>query len=184
MVIVFTSHLDLTWDKGVDLRSIQLGRPPSRRVWDVYEPQNSNAYTLGVTSQPAFFAHANVFHHDDKPLPIELFIATISSNGSDPEVICITLNHAGLTSTAKDIRSINYTNDRFRQVRPLSNSVPVEYFPFCARGKFSQLVQGKLSYVGQRNGPTKNISKVGIAYHGLGDAFQRLLRRKLSQPPA
>ncbi|GFU02120.1 uncharacterized protein TNCV_533331 [Trichonephila clavipes] len=28
-VIVFTSHLDLTWDKGVELRFFQVGRPPS-----------------------------------------------------------------------------------------------------------------------------------------------------------
>ncbi|GFX23743.1 hypothetical protein TNCV_3596851 [Trichonephila clavipes] len=97
---------------------------------------------MSNSSKPAFFAHANVFHHDGKPVPIKLFIATIPRDGSDAEVICITVNHAGLTMTPKDIRSINYTNARLRQVRPLFNSMPFEYFPFCARDKFSLLVQG------------------------------------------
>ncbi|GFX71135.1 retrovirus-related Pol polyprotein from transposon 297 [Trichonephila clavipes] len=47
-VIVFTSHLDLTWDKRVDLRFFQVGRP-SHRVWDVYQPQNMDAYILEFT---------------------------------------------------------------------------------------------------------------------------------------
>ncbi|GFX42403.1 uncharacterized protein TNCV_1519671 [Trichonephila clavipes] len=45
-VIVFTSHLDLTWDKGVELRFFRVGRPPSHRVWDAYQPQNTDAYIL------------------------------------------------------------------------------------------------------------------------------------------
>ncbi|GFW46569.1 uncharacterized protein TNCV_1936391 [Trichonephila clavipes] len=36
MVIVFTSHLDMTWDKGVELTFFQVGRPPFRQVWDAY----------------------------------------------------------------------------------------------------------------------------------------------------
>ncbi|GFX93241.1 uncharacterized protein TNCV_4761201 [Trichonephila clavipes] len=35
-VIVFTSHLDLTWDKGVELRFFQVDRPHSHRVWGAY----------------------------------------------------------------------------------------------------------------------------------------------------
>ncbi|GFT15538.1 uncharacterized protein TNCV_3265371 [Trichonephila clavipes] len=46
MVIVFTSHLDLTWDKGVELRFVQVGHPPSHRIWDAYQPQTTDAYSL------------------------------------------------------------------------------------------------------------------------------------------
>ncbi|GFV57261.1 uncharacterized protein TNCV_2822781 [Trichonephila clavipes] len=48
-VIVFTSHLYLTWDKGVELRFFQVGRPPSHQVWDAYQPQNTDAYILDFT---------------------------------------------------------------------------------------------------------------------------------------
>ncbi|GFU84144.1 hypothetical protein TNCV_4504431 [Trichonephila clavipes] len=47
-VIVFTSHLDLTRDKGVDLRFFQVGRPPSHRVWDAHQPQTTDAYILDI----------------------------------------------------------------------------------------------------------------------------------------
>ncbi|GFU84143.1 hypothetical protein TNCV_4504421 [Trichonephila clavipes] len=60
---------------------------------------------MSVSSQPAYFAHANVFHHDGKPVPIELSIVTIARDDSDLEMICITVNHAGLTSKPKDFRS-------------------------------------------------------------------------------
>ncbi|GFY00034.1 hypothetical protein TNCV_1341321 [Trichonephila clavipes] len=42
---------------------------------------------MSVSSQPAYFAHANVFHHDGKPVPIELSIATIPRDGSDPKIM-------------------------------------------------------------------------------------------------
>ncbi|GFX59186.1 uncharacterized protein TNCV_937011 [Trichonephila clavipes] len=48
-MIVFTSHLDLTWDKGVELRFFQVGRPPSHRVSYVYQPQNTVACILDFT---------------------------------------------------------------------------------------------------------------------------------------
>ncbi|GFS88646.1 uncharacterized protein TNCV_1462441 [Trichonephila clavipes] len=48
-VIVFTSHLDLTWDKGVELRVFQVGRPPSHRVGDAYQPQTTDAHILEFT---------------------------------------------------------------------------------------------------------------------------------------
>ncbi|GFT57470.1 hypothetical protein TNCV_4515581 [Trichonephila clavipes] len=57
---------------------------------------------MSVLSQPTYFAHGNVFHHEVKPVPIELSIATIPRDGSDPEVMCITVNHAGQTSKPKD----------------------------------------------------------------------------------
>ncbi|GFX13980.1 hypothetical protein TNCV_611861 [Trichonephila clavipes] len=60
---------------------------------------------MSVLSQPAYFAHANVFHYDGKQVPIELSITTIHRDGSDPEVMCITVNHAGQTSKSKDFRS-------------------------------------------------------------------------------
>ncbi|GFX85810.1 uncharacterized protein TNCV_2472121 [Trichonephila clavipes] len=33
----------------------------------------------------AFFAHANVFHHDGQPVPIEMSIASIPEDGTDPK---------------------------------------------------------------------------------------------------
>ncbi|GFS68900.1 hypothetical protein TNCV_4569511 [Trichonephila clavipes] len=82
----------------------------------------------------SYFAHANVFHHDGKPVSIELSIATIPSDGSDPEVICITVNHAGLSSKPKDFRSICKENASLRLVHhPLPIRVPVEYLPFCGQ---------------------------------------------------
>ncbi|GFY09787.1 hypothetical protein TNCV_3697491 [Trichonephila clavipes] len=98
---------------------------------------------MSVSSQPANFAHANVFHHDGNPVPIKLSIATIPRDDSDPEVICITVNHTGLTSKPKEFRSNCQENARLRLVQhPLPKSVPMEYLPFCVRGKFSQLARG------------------------------------------
>ncbi|GFU00047.1 uncharacterized protein TNCV_2345911 [Trichonephila clavipes] len=48
-VIVFTSHLDQTWDKGVKLRFFQVGRPPFYRVWEAYQPHTTDAYSLDCT---------------------------------------------------------------------------------------------------------------------------------------
>ncbi|GFX42402.1 hypothetical protein TNCV_1519661 [Trichonephila clavipes] len=98
---------------------------------------------MSVSSQPAYFAHANMFHHDGKPVPIELSISTIPRDGSDLEVIFIAVNHAGLTSKPKEFRSNCQENARFRLVHhPLPKSVSVEYLPFCVRGMFSQLARG------------------------------------------
>ncbi|GFX14053.1 hypothetical protein TNCV_612581 [Trichonephila clavipes] len=101
-----------------------------------------------MSSQPTYFAHAHMFHHKGKPLPLELFIATISSDDSNPKVMCITVNHAGLTSTPKELRSNSHENERPRLVHhPLPKSVPVEYLPFCVRSKLSQLGRGGLIVV-------------------------------------
>ncbi|GFS60342.1 hypothetical protein TNCV_2827891 [Trichonephila clavipes] len=56
---------------------------------------------MSVSSQPACFAHASVFHHDGNAVSIELSISKISRDGNDPEVIYITVYHAGLTSSPK-----------------------------------------------------------------------------------
>ncbi|GFX89491.1 hypothetical protein TNCV_483261 [Trichonephila clavipes] len=98
---------------------------------------------MSLSSQPAYFYYANIFLPDGNPVPIELFTATISRDGRDPEVIFITMNHDGLTSTPKDFPSNSYENARLRMIyHPLPKSVPVEYPPFCMRGKFSQLFRG------------------------------------------
>ncbi|GFT77678.1 uncharacterized protein TNCV_4245531 [Trichonephila clavipes] len=44
-VIVFTSHLNLTWNQGFDLKYFRVGRSPSRQVW----PQNTDPYPLDLT---------------------------------------------------------------------------------------------------------------------------------------
>ncbi|GFW78502.1 hypothetical protein TNCV_5110431 [Trichonephila clavipes] len=92
---------------------------------------------MSVSSQPAYFAHANVFHHDGKPVLIELSIATIPRDGSDPEVICITVNHS---------RS-NFQPQRFsiqlpRECPSSSGTPPVTQE--CARGIPTFLRQGQV----------------------------------------
>ncbi|GFV08685.1 hypothetical protein TNCV_4055691 [Trichonephila clavipes] len=89
-------------------------------------------------SNLAFFAHANVFHHGDPPVPIELSIASIPEDSKDPEVICIT----NLLTTAKDSWANRYINERLSLKSHLPGSVPLEYLSFCVGGNFSHLAQG------------------------------------------
>ncbi|GFX93232.1 uncharacterized protein TNCV_4761111 [Trichonephila clavipes] len=51
-VIVFTSHLDLTWDKWVELRFFEVVRPHSHRDWEAYQPHMTDAYSLDLTDCP------------------------------------------------------------------------------------------------------------------------------------
>ncbi|GFV93217.1 hypothetical protein TNCV_2911681, partial [Trichonephila clavipes] len=98
--------------------------------------------------QPVYFAQANVFHHESKPVPIELSIARIPINGSDPQVMGIMVNHAGLTSTPHEMRSNSHEHARLRLVHAaLPKSVPVEYLPFFVRGKLRQMGRGGLMVV-------------------------------------
>ncbi|GFT39766.1 hypothetical protein TNCV_4869381 [Trichonephila clavipes] len=120
------------------------------RSSSIYKTNRKNHYLsyMCLSSQPAYFSHANVFHHDGRPVPIELSIATIPRDASDPKVICITVNHAGLTSMPKDLQSNYQENACLHFVHhPLPKSGPVEYLPFCVRGKFSQLGRGGLMVV-------------------------------------
>ncbi|GFS95451.1 uncharacterized protein TNCV_2805791 [Trichonephila clavipes] len=63
-------------------------------------------------SSLAFFAHANVFHHGGQPVPVELSIASIPEDGTEPKVICITVDHSNLLTTDKDRRANRYINER------------------------------------------------------------------------
>ncbi|GFV78734.1 hypothetical protein TNCV_3168351 [Trichonephila clavipes] len=92
---------------------------------------------MSVLSQPAYFAHANVFHHEGKSVPIELSIATIPRDGSDPEIMGITVNHAGQTSKPKDFRSNCQENARLRLVH---HPLPVTKFSQLARGNRGLMV--------------------------------------------
>ncbi|GFX76147.1 uncharacterized protein TNCV_1835221 [Trichonephila clavipes] len=182
-VIVFTSHLDLTWDTGVDLKFFRVGRSPSRQVWEAYQPQNTEAYPLDPTHctrladvyvtwltwlndwemhrdenlpwrvvcpQPwkrALETHVERLHQnalalgmpsDGKPVPIELSIATIPSDGSDHGESCRAQLHTP--------RNAIHEHERLRLVHaPLPK--PVEYLPFCVRGKLSQMGRGSLMVV-------------------------------------
>ncbi|GFT63118.1 uncharacterized protein TNCV_1801821 [Trichonephila clavipes] len=75
-------------------------------------------------SHLAFFAHANVFHHGGQPVPIELSIASIPEDGKDPEVICLTVDHSNLLTTAKDSRANRYINERLSLKSHLPGSSP------------------------------------------------------------
>ncbi|GFX05899.1 hypothetical protein TNCV_1785321 [Trichonephila clavipes] len=109
-------------------------RALEKHVQRSHEKALANGMPFDVTST-SLFAHVNVFYHDVKPVPIELSIATIPRDGSDPEVICITVNHAGQNSKPKDFRSNCQENARLRLVHhPLPKSVPVEYLPFLREG--------------------------------------------------
>ncbi|GFX45702.1 hypothetical protein TNCV_1422861 [Trichonephila clavipes] len=114
-----------------------------RTLWSLGCPLTSRSSSIYKASCPflsVYFAHANVFHHQGKPVPIELSIATIPSDGSEPQVMGITVNHTGLTSTPHEIRPNSHEHERLRLVHaPLPKSVPVEYLPFCVRGKLSQM---------------------------------------------
>ncbi|GFX70765.1 hypothetical protein TNCV_1337271 [Trichonephila clavipes] len=91
-----------------------------------------------------YFAHANVLLYEGKPVPIQFStIATIPSDDSDPKVMCIRVNDAGLTSTPKELRSNIHENRLVHH--PLPKSVPLEYLHFCVRGELSQLGQGSLT---------------------------------------
>ncbi|GFW17909.1 uncharacterized protein TNCV_2058571 [Trichonephila clavipes] len=90
----------------------------------------------------AFFAHSNVFHHGGQPVPIELSIASMPEDGKDPEVICLTVDHSNLLTTAKDSRANRNINERLSLMSHLPGSVPLEYLSFCVRGKFCHLAQG------------------------------------------
>ncbi|GFW59453.1 hypothetical protein TNCV_1508981 [Trichonephila clavipes] len=52
--------------------------------------QPPETFSLSNMSPLAFFAHANVFHHGGQPVPVELSIASIPEDGTEPKVICIT----------------------------------------------------------------------------------------------
>ncbi|GFX70263.1 hypothetical protein TNCV_4617001 [Trichonephila clavipes] len=90
----------------------------------------------------AFFAHANVFHHGGQRVLIELSIDSIPKDGKDPEVICLTVDHSNLLTTAKDSLANKYINERPSLKSHLPGTVPLEYLSFCVSGKFCHLAQG------------------------------------------
>ncbi|GFX70527.1 hypothetical protein TNCV_875011 [Trichonephila clavipes] len=60
----------------------------------------------------------------------------------------ITGNHAGFTSTPKELRSNSHENERLRLVHhPLTKSVPVEYLLLFVKGLLSKLSRGGLMVV-------------------------------------
>ncbi|GFT22723.1 hypothetical protein TNCV_4388811 [Trichonephila clavipes] len=92
---------------------------------------------MSDSSDPAYFAHANVFHHDGKPVPNELSIATIPRDGSDPEIMCITVNHDGQYFQAQRI-----SNKPPKECPSLSATPPVSQE--CARGIPALLREGQV----------------------------------------
>ncbi|GFX84896.1 hypothetical protein TNCV_4997281 [Trichonephila clavipes] len=115
-----------------------------------------------MSSQPVYFAHANVFHHQEKPVPIELSNATISSDGSDRQLMGITVNHAGFTSTPHELRSNSHEHERLRLIHlPLPKSVPVQYISFCVRGKLNQMGRVGLMVV-KGTEQQKNFLELGV----------------------
>ncbi|GFU91710.1 hypothetical protein TNCV_286251 [Trichonephila clavipes] len=135
-----------------------------------------------MSSQPVYFDHASVFHHQGKPVPLELSIATVSSDGCDPQVMGITLNHAGLKSTPHELRSNSHEYERLRLLPPFTQE--------CTRGIPILLHEGQVEPDGsrrphgsKRNKTTKIFPRAGSVCHVPGDAalIQRHLRRNLSQ---
>ncbi|GFW02611.1 hypothetical protein TNCV_2456251 [Trichonephila clavipes] len=98
--------------------------------------------TVHNVSHLAFFAYANVFHQCGQLVPIELSISSIPEDGKDSEVICLTVDHSNLLTTAKDSRANMYIIERLSYKSHLPGSVPLEYLSFGVRGKFCHLAQG------------------------------------------
>ncbi|GFX21674.1 uncharacterized protein TNCV_1200541 [Trichonephila clavipes] len=114
-------------------------------------------------SSLAFFAHANVFHHGGQPVPVELSIASIPEDGTEPKVICITVDHSNLLTTDKDRRANRYINERLSLKSHLPGSVPLEYLDFCVRGKFCQLAQGNIGLIVVKGSDQRKIfEKLGL----------------------
>ncbi|GFW68554.1 uncharacterized protein TNCV_529091, partial [Trichonephila clavipes] len=109
------------------------------------------------------FAHANVFHHGGQPVLSKIVIASIPEDGKDPKVICITVDHSNLLTTAKDSRANRYINERLSLKSHLPGSVPVEYLDFCVRGKFTHLAQGNSGLIVVKGSDQrKNLEKLGL----------------------
>ncbi|GFV10562.1 hypothetical protein TNCV_4042831 [Trichonephila clavipes] len=86
--------------------------------------------------------------HQGKPVHIELSIATFHSDGSDPQVMGFSGNHAVLTSTPHELRSNSPEHELLFLIHSsLPKSIPVEYLSFCVRGKLSQMGRGGLMVV-------------------------------------
>ncbi|GFX42248.1 hypothetical protein TNCV_4310831 [Trichonephila clavipes] len=82
--------------------------------------------------------------HQGKPVPIELSIATFHSDGSDPQVMGISVNHGVLTSTPHELRSNSPEHEPLFLVHSsLPKSIPVEYLSFCVRGNRRGLMVDK-----------------------------------------
>ncbi|GFW61556.1 uncharacterized protein TNCV_348041 [Trichonephila clavipes] len=114
-------------------------------------------------SSLAFFAHANVFHHGGQPVPVELSIASIPEDGTEPKVICITVDHSNLLTTDKDRRANRYINERLSLKSHLPGSVPLEYLDFCVRGKFCHLAQGNKGLIVVKGSDQRKIfEKLGL----------------------
>ncbi|GFV35145.1 uncharacterized protein TNCV_1414611 [Trichonephila clavipes] len=114
-------------------------------------------------SSLAFFAHANVFHHGGQPVPIELSIASIPEDGTEPKVICITVDHSNLLTTDKDRRANRYINERLSLKSHLPGSVPLEYLDFFVRGKFCHLAQGNKGLIVVKGSDQRKIfEKLGL----------------------
>ncbi|GFW41809.1 uncharacterized protein TNCV_4980571 [Trichonephila clavipes] len=79
-------------------------------------------------SSLAFFAHANVFHHGGQPVPVELSIASIPEDGTEPKVMCITVDHTNLLTTDKDRRANRYINERLSLKSHLPDPCLLEYW--------------------------------------------------------
>ncbi|GFT15252.1 uncharacterized protein TNCV_1101161 [Trichonephila clavipes] len=79
----------------------------------------------GIPALLPFFAHANVFHHGGQPVPIELSIVSIPDDGTEPKVICITVDHSNLLTTDKDRRANRYINELLSLKSHLPGSVPL-----------------------------------------------------------
>ncbi|GFW58368.1 uncharacterized protein TNCV_2635421 [Trichonephila clavipes] len=114
-------------------------------------------------SSLAFFAHTNVFHHDGQPVPVELSIASIPEDGTEPKVICITVDHSNLLTTDKDRRANRYINERLNLKSNLPGSVALEYLDFCVRGKFCHLAQGNRGLIVVKGSDQQKIfEKLGL----------------------
>ncbi|GFS59673.1 hypothetical protein TNCV_1795541 [Trichonephila clavipes] len=111
----------------------------------------------------AFFAHANVFHHGGQPVTVELSIASIPEDGTEPK---IDLYHGGSHQPPHDRQrqtGHRYINERLSLKSHLPGSVPLEYLDFCVRGKFCHLAQGNRGLIVVKGSDQRKIfEKLGL----------------------
>ncbi|GFX18442.1 hypothetical protein TNCV_4307421 [Trichonephila clavipes] len=123
---------------------------------------------MSVLSQPAYFAHANVFHHEGKPVPSNCPIATIPRGWqrSRGDVHHRESCRSTLQSQRCSIqlpRKCPSSSDTPPVTQECARGIPA----LCVRGKFSQLARGNRGLDGgQRIKTTKMFQRARTVCHG------------------
>ncbi|GFU24277.1 hypothetical protein TNCV_2017531 [Trichonephila clavipes] len=112
-------------------------------------------------SSLAFFR--SPFHHDGQPVPVELSIASIPEDGTEPKVICITVDHSNLLTTDKDRRANRYINERLNLKRATCPDPWLSNTWISASGaRFCHLAQGNRGLIVVKGSDQRKIFEKGL----------------------